>query len=63
MHRTPKKPAESRVQLVEMIVAEGVRLNWDPAQMCAHLFTFFTDVDLKLIHDGMKDIQNIRKET
>jgi hypothetical protein len=63
MHRTPKKPAESREQLINHIMQESLRLDWSDGYLTNHLMKFFTDVDLKLILDDMKDVPAQRKGT
>ena len=55
MHfQTPRKPAESREYLAASILHQATVLKWTDAELLAHLMTFFTDVDLKLILEEMR---------
>jgi hypothetical protein len=63
MHRTPKKPTESRTVLADKICHKAHEMGWTPFQLANYLMTFLTDVDLKLILDDMKDVPAQRKGT
>jgi hypothetical protein len=54
-HITPTKPKESRPELLQAIFEAANERKWTGTDLMRHLLTFFTDVDLKLILDEMRD--------
>jgi len=49
VHRTPKKPKESREQIITSIMVRAAELKMDDLGLLCFILTYFTAVDLEMI--------------